>query len=86
MSALRTAPGVAAIPIRAYVNCDDVMFLLGCKKSKACEYIKMINEKTKKEGGIPFPSGKANKYLFSELSKLPIEYINNVLQGNDGKG
>ncbi len=85
MGALETAPGVISVPTRAYVKSADVMILLGCRKSKASDYIRKINEKTKKEGGMAFPAGKANKYLFSEMSKLPIEDINKVLEANDRK-
>ena len=85
MNALATAPGVISMPIRVYVEIEDVMVLLGCKKSKAGDYIKIINNKVKEDGGMPFPAGKANKYLFSEMSKLPIEDINKVLEENDRK-
>lgn len=85
MSALAEAPGVISVPIRVYVEIADVMIILGCKKSKASDYIKEINDKAKKDGGMAFPAGKANKYLFSEMSKLPIEDINKVLEANDRK-
>lgn len=86
MVALETAPGVVAAPARSYVESADVMMLLGCRKSKASDYIRKINVKAKEDGGMAFPAGKANKYLFSEMSKLPIEDINRVLQANDRKG
>lgn len=86
MSGLTTAPGVISAPARAYVESADVMILLGCRKSKASDYIRMINSKAREDGGMAFPAGKANKYLFSEMSKLPIEDINKVLEANDRKG
>jgi len=86
MGTLEMAPGVIAVPVRAYVESTDVMILLGCRKSKASDYIRKINERIRKEGGMAFPAGKANKYLFSEMSKLPIEDINKVLEANDRKG
>lgn len=85
MNALAVAQGVISVPERAYVEIADVMVLLGCKKSKASNYIKEINKKVQTDGGIAFPAGKANKYLFSEMSKLPIEDINKVLEANDRK-
>lgn len=85
MSALAVAPGVISTPARTYVEIADVMVLLGCKKSKAGDYIKKINNKAEEDGGMAFPAGKANKYLFSEMSKLPIEDINKVLEKNDRK-
>lgn len=83
MSALTEAPGVISAPVRAYVEIADVMILFGCKRSKASDYIKQINNKVKADGGIAFPAGKANKYLFSEMSRLPIEDINKVLEKNN---
>lgn len=85
MGVLATAPGVISTPARVYVEIADVMVLLGCKKSKAGDYIKKINNKAEEAGGMAFPAGKANKYLFSEMSKLPIEDINKVLENNDRK-
>lgn len=86
MSVLAEAPGVVSRPARAYVESADVMILLGCKKSKASDYIRKINSRAKQDGGMAFPAGKANKYLFSEMSKLPLEDINRVLEANDRKG
>lgn len=85
MGSLAAAPGVLSAPIRTYVEIADVMILLGCQKSKAGNYIKEINSKAIETGGMAFPAGKANKYLFSEMSKLPIEDINKVLEANDRK-
>ena len=79
------APGVISAPVRLYVEVKDVMVLFGCKRSEASNYIREINTKAKKEGGIAFPAGKANKYIFSEMSKLPIEDVNKVLAENDRK-
>lgn len=39
MEVLETAPGVMSVPARAYVESADVMILLGCRKSKASDYI-----------------------------------------------
>lgn len=85
MQALATAPGVVSEPVRLYVETKDIMILLGCEKSKASTYIREINSMVKKEGGIAFPAGKANKYLFSEMARLPVEDINKVLAANDRK-
>ena len=86
MSALATVPGVISAPARTYVDSEDVMILLGCRKSKASDYIRKINIRAREDGGIAFPAGKANKYLFSEMSKVPIEDVNRVLEANDRKG
>ena len=80
-----TAPGVLTAPIRLYVETKDVMVLMGCEKSKASAYIKDINDVAKKNGKIAFPAGKANKYLFSKMTDMPIEDINAVLVANDRK-
>lgn len=82
---MATVPGVIGAPTRVYVEIADVMQLLGCQKSKASDYIKSINKRATEDGGMAFPAGKANKYLFSEMSKLPIEDINEVLEANDRK-
>ena len=83
MQALTTS--AIAAPIRTYVENKDVMMLLGCKKTKASDYIREVNNKVRKEGGMGLPAGKANKYLFSEMLRLPIEDIDKVLVANDRK-
>ena len=79
------APGVLTASARVYVGIADVMMLLRCQKSKASDYIKNINKMAEEQGGMAFPSGKANKYLFAKLSSLPMEDINMVLEANDRK-
>ena len=44
MQSMETAPGVIAVPTRLYVEIKDVMTIFGCKKSKAGNYIRDINE------------------------------------------
>lgn len=45
----------------------------------AYEMIKKINDDAKKRGKHAFPSGKANKYLFSEYYEIPIEDVDKVI-------
>ncbi len=85
MRKTETAPGVLTAPIRSYVKVKDVMILMGCAKSKASTYIKDINDVAKKNGKMALPAGRANKYLFSKMTDMPIEDINAVLVANDKK-
>lgn len=79
METLGTAPGVVRLAARIFVTWEDVMELLGCRKSKAYKIVHEVNECAKKKGNRPFPSGKANKYLFSEIYGIPIEEVNRVI-------
>lgn len=78
MEAVAMVPGVIKVA-RTYVTVSDVMELLGCKENKAYEKIREINKNAKEKGMLPFPSGKANKYLFSEMSGIPIDDVNAVI-------
>ena len=78
-------PGVLGVSLRSYVNIQDVMKLLGCQAAKASRVIKKINDDIEKSGGIMFPAGKANKYVFSEMTKIPLEDIDNVIRLTDGE-
>ncbi|MBO5597608.1 MAG: hypothetical protein J5943_03260 [Oribacterium sp.] len=82
MSALQNAPGVISIPTRIFVRIEDVMMILGCKKTKASECIRKTNAKAESEGKLAFTQGKANKYIFAELFDIPVEEINKVLDYN----
>ena len=79
MDALATAPGVLRKSMRVFVTPEDVVLLMGCGKSKAYSMIREVNESAKKKGNHPFPMGKANKYLFSEIFGIPMDEINAVI-------
>lgn len=79
MSALAAAPGVVQKSTRIFVTQEDVAVLLGCGKSKAYGIVREVNELAKKNGNHPFPSGKANKYLFSDIFDIPIEEVDKVI-------
>lgn len=74
-----TAPGVMRGATRIFVTQEDVSILLGCGKSKAYAIVREVNESAKKKGNHPFPSGKANKYLFSDIFNIPIEEVDRVI-------
>ena len=73
------APGVIRESSRIFITHEDVAVLLGCGKSKAYEIIHNVNELAKKKGNCPFPSGKANKYLFSDIFNIPIEEVDKII-------
>lgn len=79
MSILATAPGVVGKSTRIFVTKEDVAVLMGCKESKAYAMVREVNEEAKKRGKFPFPVGKANKYLFSEIYDIPIDDVNRVI-------
>lgn len=79
MQTLSDAPGVIRRNTRIFVTQEDVAVLLGCGKSKAYDIIREINKLTKKQGSHPFPAGKANKYLFSDIFKIPLEEVDRVI-------
>lgn len=79
MSELATAPGVVRKSTRIFVTKEDVAVLMGCKESKAYAMVKEVNELAKKKGKLPFPVGKANKYLFSDIYDIPIEDVDRVI-------
>jgi DNA polymerase/3'-5' exonuclease PolX len=79
MSALATAPGVVKKSLRIYVTQEDVAILFGCGKSKAYQIVREVNECAKKRGNCPLPTGKANKYLFSDIYDIPIDEVNSVI-------
>lgn len=74
-----TLTGVLGKPKRLFVNSEDVMKLLGCKKSYAGQVLKEINTEARKTGMHAFPAGKANKYLFAEKFGIPLADIENVM-------
>lgn len=84
MDALVTAPGVLRKSTRVFITPEDVTALMGCGKSKAYSMIREVNEAAKKKGNHPFPMGKANKYLFSDIFGIPMDEINAVI--NMGQG
>lgn len=79
MNALATAPGVVKKSTRIFVTQEDVSILLGCGKSKAYDIVRNVNNSAKKSGNQPFPAGKANKYLFAEIYRIPIEEVDMVI-------
>ncbi len=79
MSTLATAPGVVRKSTRVFVTREDVAILLGCKKSKAYDIVRELNMLSKEKGKHPFPAGRANKYLFSDIFDIPIEEVNKVI-------
>lgn len=79
MSVSAIAPGVIGRTNRIFVTQEDVAMLLGCGKSKAYEIVREVNECAKKKGNRPFPAGKANKYLFSDIYDIPIGEIDRVI-------
>lgn len=66
--------------MRIYVNTNDVMEILGCKKSYAYKVIKDVNEVARSKQLMPFPDGKANKYLFADVYGIPSEAIDKVIE------
>lgn len=81
MSALAVAPGVIQKSTRIFVTQEDVSVLLGCGKSKAYDIVREVNELAKKKGNHPFPAGKANKYLFSDVFDIPMDEVDKVING-----
>ncbi len=79
MGSLAMAPGVVRKSTRIFVTQEDVAILLGCGKSKAYDIVREVNALAKKKGNHPFPAGKANKYLFSNIFDIPIEEVNKVI-------
>lgn len=79
MNALAEAPGVLQKSTRIFVTQEDVSVLLGCGKSKAYDIVREVNKLAKKKGNQPFPAGKANKYLFSDIFNIPIEEVDKVI-------
>lgn len=77
---MEKAPGVIGKSTRIFVTQDDIMALLGCKRSKAYDIVRKVNELAKKNGNFPFPAGKANKYLFSDIFNIPMEDIDRVIK------
>lgn len=81
MGALAEAPGVVRKSTRIFVTQEDVAALLGCGKSKAYDIVREVNGLAKKKGNHPFPAGKANKYLFSDIFDIPMDEVDKVING-----
>ncbi len=81
MGSMATAPGVIRKTTRIFVTQEDVMALFECGKSKAYDIIRDVNKRAKEKGQCPFVTGKASKYLFSELYGIPIEEVDSVING-----
>lgn len=79
MQALEAAPGVVRKTTRIFVTQEDVAAIFGCGKSKAYDIVREVNELAKEKGNHPFPAGKANKYLFSDIFDIPIEEVDRVI-------
>ena len=83
---IKEAPGVIGLNLRPYVTINDVVTLFRCSKSKASFVIKDVNKKVEDEGGIAFPAGKANKYIFSQMTQIPMEQVDEVITQTDKIG
>ena len=81
MEGLAMEPGVVRKSTRIFVTQEDVAVLLGCGKSKAYNIVREVNEQARKKGNHPFPAGKANKYLFSEIFDIPMDAVDKVING-----
>ena len=81
MQVLAVAPGVVRKSTRIFVTQEDVAVLLGCGKSKAYNIVREVNEQARKKGNHPFPAGKANKYLFSDIFDIPMDEVDKVING-----
>lgn len=81
MGALTEAPGVVRKSTRIFVTQEDVAMLLGCGKSKAYDIVREVNRQAKNKGNLPFPAGKANKYLFSDIFDIPMDEVDKVING-----
>lgn len=79
MGALATAQGVVKRGTNVFVTQEDVAILMNCKKSKAYEIVRKVNDYAKTKGCSPFPAGKANKYMFAEIYGIPIEDVERVI-------
>lgn len=79
MTDVSLAPGVVKKATKVFVVQADVAEILGCCKSKAYNIVREVNEYAKKNGNLPFPSGRASKYLFAELYGIPIDEVNRVI-------
>lgn len=79
MQALTATPGVVRKSTRIFVTQEDVAVLLGCGKSKAYDIVREVNKLATEKGNLPFPAGKANKYLFSDTFDIPIEEVDRVI-------
>lgn len=79
MDAVAEAPGVARKSTRIFVTQEDVAVLLGCGKSKAYDIVREVNKQAKEKGKHPFPAGKANKYLFSDIFDIPMDEVDKVI-------
>lgn len=91
MGALATAQGVVKRGTNVFVTQEDVAILMNCKKSKAYDIVRNVNNYAKVKGCSPFPAGKANKYLFAEIYGIPIEDVDRIVSESqeaayEGKG
>lgn len=71
---------VKRAPLTTYVTRENVEFLLGCCETKAYKFLREVNAYAVKQGKLGYGSGKANKYLFSELSGIPMSIIDDVIE------
>ena len=76
---LEKAPGVLGAARTTYVTTANVMILLGCKRSKAYDQIRKVNELAERNGNFPYGHGKTNKYIFAEKFGIPIDVVNAVI-------
>lgn len=81
MDGLAMGTGAVRKSTRIFVTQEDVATLLGCGKSKAYDIVREVNRQAKKKGNHPFPAGKANKYLFSDIFDIPMDEVDKVING-----
>lgn len=74
------AAAVIGEATRIFVTPDDVITLFGCGRSKAYDIVREVNQYAKRKCGYPMQSGKANKYLFSEMYFVPLEEIDRTIR------
>ncbi len=81
VAAATDAPGIIGKAKRLFITSEDVEWILGCGKSKAYEVVRKVNDHARKKGQMPFPAGRASKYLFADLYGIPIEDVDKVING-----
>ena len=77
---LALPPGDKLMSTRIFITEEDVTEHTGGRKSKAYGIVREVNKLAKEKGSHPFPAGKANKYLFSDIFSIPMEEIDKVIR------
>ena len=50
----------------SYYTVADVMQILGCKRTKAQDVVRKLNDETEEKGYMRYPKGKVSKKYFNE--------------------